>query len=80
MILAALDKVGGIDYLVGQAHANPTAFLTLLGKIMPTQVNAITEQRDITELTREELTARIREIRGARGKLAEDVDEPPQIH
>jgi hypothetical protein len=66
--------------LVEQAHANPTAFLTLLGKIMPTQITATVEQRDVTELTREELTARLREIWGARGKLAEDVDEPPQIH
>jgi len=38
MILAALAKVGGERYLVKQAKENPTAFLTLLGKIMPTQV------------------------------------------
>jgi hypothetical protein len=39
MILAALDKVGGEDYLVGQARTNPTAFLTLLGKVLPMQVS-----------------------------------------
>lgn len=38
MILAALEKVGGERYLVKQAKDNPHAFLTLLGKIMPTQV------------------------------------------
>jgi len=38
MILKALDKAGGVDYLFEQAHANPTAFMTLLGKVLPTQV------------------------------------------
>jgi hypothetical protein len=47
MIHAALDKAGGEEYLVMQAQMNPTAFLTLLGKIIPTQVQgglAITNQ------------------------------------
>lgn len=38
MLLEALDRLGGVDYLMEQAKENPTAFLTLLGKIMPTQV------------------------------------------
>jgi hypothetical protein len=38
-ILAAFDKVGGIEYLAVQAHDNPAAFMTLLGKVLPTQVN-----------------------------------------
>ena len=38
MILAALDKVGGVDYLVGQAERNPAAFLTLVGKVLPLQM------------------------------------------
>lgn len=38
MILSALDKLGGEKYLVQQAKENPTAFMTLLGKVMPTQV------------------------------------------
>lgn len=40
MILTALDNAGGIDYLVSQASANPTAFLTLVGKVLPLQVDA----------------------------------------
>jgi hypothetical protein len=40
MILAALDKVGGEDYLVQQSEENPTAFLTLVGKVLPLQVDA----------------------------------------
>ena len=38
MILATLDRAGGEDYLVQQAHDNPRAFLSLLGRIIPTQV------------------------------------------
>jgi hypothetical protein len=38
MILAALDKAGGIDYLVAQSERNPVAFLTLVGKVLPLQM------------------------------------------
>lgn len=38
MILAALAEAGGIDYLVKQSESNPTAFLTLVGKVLPLQV------------------------------------------
>ena len=38
MILQALDeqKGGGVTYLKDQALSNPTAFLSLLGKVLPT--------------------------------------------
>jgi hypothetical protein len=39
MVLAALSNVGGEKYLERQAEENPTAFLTLVGKVIPTQVN-----------------------------------------
>lgn len=38
MILNALDEAGGIDYLVKQSNDNPTAFLTLVGKVLPLQI------------------------------------------
>ena len=38
MILGALDQAGGEGYLVRQAKDNPTAFLTLIGKVLPLQV------------------------------------------
>lgn len=38
MILGALDKAGGEAYLEKQAKENPTAFLTLIGKVLPTQL------------------------------------------
>jgi hypothetical protein len=38
MILTALDKKGGVNYLMQQADANPNAFLTLVGKVLPMTV------------------------------------------
>lgn len=38
MILAALDKAGGTQYLLMQAQTNPNAFLTLVGKVLPMTV------------------------------------------
>ena len=35
MILGALHEKGGVDYLVEQAGENPTAFLSLIGKVLP---------------------------------------------
>ena len=39
MIQDALTEVGGADYLVEQAKENPTAFLTLVGKTLPKDLN-----------------------------------------
>lgn len=36
-ILAAFEKAGGVAYLAKQAEENPQAFMTLLGKVLPTQ-------------------------------------------
>lgn len=38
MVLDALEESGGVAYLVNQATTNPTAFMTLVGKVLPTQV------------------------------------------
>ena len=66
MVLSALDKVGGIEYLVTQAGENPTAFMSLLSKIMPTQItgkdggNIKIETIDVSKLSADAL----REIAG----------------
>ena len=39
MVAQALDKAGGVEYLVTQSRDNPTAFLTLVGKIIPMQAD-----------------------------------------
>lgn len=36
MILTALDEAGGINYLKVQATESPGAFLSLIGKVLPT--------------------------------------------
>ena len=38
MVVQALDELGGVEYLKKQAKENPTAFMTLVGKIIPTQI------------------------------------------
>lgn len=40
MILTALDEAGGIDYLKRQARNEPVAFLGLIGKILPKEIDA----------------------------------------
>jgi hypothetical protein len=40
MILQALDNAGGVGYLERCAKDNPTAFLSLVGKVLPLQVGA----------------------------------------
>lgn len=39
-IVAAFDKVGGVDYLARQAEENPVAFMSLIGRVIPLQVAA----------------------------------------
>lgn len=38
MILGALERSGGEEYLQRQADENPTAFLSLVGKVLPTEL------------------------------------------
>jgi hypothetical protein len=35
MVIKALDKAGGVDYLVEVSKDNPAAFCTLIGKVIP---------------------------------------------
>lgn len=46
MILGALEKAGGEDYLIEQAMLNPTAFLSLVGKLIPSEVRAAISHED----------------------------------
>lgn len=39
MVLDALAGLGGVDYLMQRGKENPAAFLTLVGKVIPLQVN-----------------------------------------
>ena len=55
MILQAFEKAGGADWLARQANENPVAFMGLLGKLLPSQVNmdaSVTACEHITEIRR----------------------------
>ena len=56
MVIAALNGVGGQAYLEEQAVENPKAFLTLIGKVLPTTV-AGDPDNPLTTITRIELVA-----------------------
>ena len=51
MVLAALDKAGGENYLLTQAQTNPNAFLTLVGKVLPMTVQGDPKNPLISGLT-----------------------------
>jgi hypothetical protein len=46
MLLGALEQAGGVDWLAKQANENPTAFMTLLGRLIPADV---TLQANVTQ-------------------------------
>ncbi len=52
MIIQALDKAGGIEYLHKQSASNPTAFLTLVGKVLPLQVSGDPDNPVVHEIRR----------------------------
>lgn len=56
MILAALDKAGGAQYLLEQSAANPVAFMGLVGKVLPLQISG-DPANPLTTIARIELVA-----------------------
>lgn len=64
-IEAAFQGVGGAEFLMQQAQENPVAFMTLLGKIIPSQVQAEVTNPDGS------LRPTIIEIVAAHGKSAD---------
>src|SRR6516162_1991850 len=54
MIRGALNELGGTQYLVEQGRANPSAFLSLVGRVLPMQVDGRVElDVDVNVLARE---------------------------
>jgi hypothetical protein len=61
-----------------QARENPTAFLTLLGKVLPTTINANARiTKDPSEMTEAEILAELAAARVADG-TAEEEGGPPE--
>ncbi|MGI8839891.1 MAG: hypothetical protein ACR2F8_03760 [Caulobacteraceae bacterium] len=70
MILGALDEAGGEAYLVRQASENPGAFMTLLGKVLPSDIVAtMVHYRDVSDEPAPEETriARLIEVAAENG-------------
>jgi hypothetical protein len=51
MILQALGEAGGVDYLKTQSEMNPTAFMGLIGKVLPLTLAGDPNQPMRLELT-----------------------------
>ncbi|MHB8224433.1 hypothetical protein [Acidithiobacillus sp.] len=55
MILGALDELGGQTWLVEQAKADPRAFMSLLARVLPSEMTldaTVTAHEPITEIRR----------------------------
>jgi len=58
LILGALDQAGGQDYLYQQAFDEPKAFLQLIGKVIPREVESrISGDLAISTITRKIIKA-----------------------
>lgn len=55
MVRQALEDAGGVKYLVKQADENPTAFMTLVGKLLPIDLNANVNDKRTSAMTDDEL-------------------------
>lgn len=58
IILQSLSKAGGSAYLAEQAKKNPAAYLALIGKVLPQDINASVTQKPYTP---EQADAAVRE-------------------
>ena len=49
-VIEAFEQAGGKDYLARQAKENPQAFMTLLGKVLPTQITGDPDNPVVTRI------------------------------
>ncbi len=59
MILTALDRAGGVGYLTQQAKSNPTAFLSLLAKVLPHEIRTAEAALDPNKDTQRDAAFRV---------------------
>lgn len=59
LIRGALDQAGGQDYLYSQALENPTAFLGLIGKILPQKIEMYTVIEQVKEMSDDDIVKRL---------------------
>lgn len=79
-VLTALDKVGGVNYLVRQAEENPPSFLTLVGRCVPREIKAeITAELTIRQEIRRNLVDSLVELMGQNAETNVIDAEPEQL-
>jgi hypothetical protein len=49
-LLKALDRLGGVDYLVKVGEENPAVFCALLAKIIPTELKATVNELPVVRV------------------------------
>jgi hypothetical protein len=57
MLLEALNHKGGTNYFIEQADLNPVAFMGLIGKLIPKDVNAAISGEVLHRISKIELIA-----------------------
>ena len=55
-IMESFDKVGGVEYLVQVAQEDPKSFLSLLGKLVPSEIKAELSTTDKVVVTVRDFT------------------------
>jgi len=72
MVYQALQKAGGVDYLVRQADENPGPFLSLVSRCMPKEIHQeVTAEIRIRQETRRELIESVVALLAARNTAQE---------
>jgi hypothetical protein len=51
MLMGSLDAVGGQEYFERQAEANPVAYMTIIGKLIPSELKAEIDAKTDSTLT-----------------------------
>ncbi len=77
MILGALSAGGGQHWLEQQMGKNPVAFMGLVGKIIPQQIDA-TIRRELPMMTREDILGLLDRVRGP-ARVIEHQEKPAEL-
>jgi hypothetical protein len=74
-IEASFDKVGGVEYLVTMAYAEPKSYLALLAKVLPSKIEA-----EISVFQGAQLVERLQQGRALAARELEDGHDEHRVH
>jgi len=78
MVLEALDRAGGADYLLEQSREQPQAFMALLGKCLPRELN-VAHTVTLESLLDEVHARRVARLRGDQVPAPAVIDVPAEV-